>query len=130
VYQHEGMDCIFCSIPEGTWPSWRVYEDEVALAFLDIDQATPGHTLVVPRRHTADIWSITEDEASAVMRSVHRVAAQLRDTLQPLGLNVVQSNGVAVGKRSSTTTFTSCPGTETKASPALAADEAVSGRVG
>jgi histidine triad (HIT) family protein len=93
--QHEGMDCIFCSIAGGTSPSWRVYEDKVAVAFLDIGQATPGHTLVVPRKHTADIWSVTEDEASAVMRSVHRVAAQLRDTLQPLGLNVTQSNGVA-----------------------------------
>jgi HIT domain len=37
----------------GTAPSWRVYEDEVAVAFLDIGQAAPGHTLVVPRKHTA-----------------------------------------------------------------------------
>ncbi len=93
--KHEGMGCIFCSISGGTSPSWRVYEDGVAVAFLDIGQATPGHTLVVPRKHTADIWLVTEDEASALMRSVHRVAAQLRDTLQPLGLNVTQSNGVA-----------------------------------
>jgi histidine triad (HIT) family protein len=95
MQQHEPMDCIFCSIAEGSAPSWRVYEDDVAVAFLDIGQATPGHTLVVPRRHTADIWSVTEDEAAAVMRSVHRVALQLRDTLQPLGLNITQSNGTA-----------------------------------
>lgn len=42
------MECIFCSIAEGTAPSWSVYEDEVAVAFLDIGQATPGHTLVRP----------------------------------------------------------------------------------
>jgi histidine triad (HIT) family protein len=89
------MDCIFCSIVEGTAPSWRVYDDEVAVAFLDIGQATPGHTLVVPKQHASDIWSVTEDDAAAVMRSVYRVAAQLRDTLQPLGLNVTQSNGAA-----------------------------------
>jgi histidine triad (HIT) family protein len=88
-------DCTFCSIVEGTAPSWRIYDDDVTVAFLDIGQATPGHTLVVPRTHTRDIWSITEDEAAAVMRSVHRVAAQLRGTLLPLGLNVTQSNGSA-----------------------------------
>jgi len=89
------MDCIFCSIVEEAAPSWRVYEDEVAVAFLDIGQATPGHTLVVSRRHAPDIWSVTEDEAAAVMRSVHRVATQLRDTLHPQGMNVTQSNGAA-----------------------------------
>jgi len=93
--KHGGMDCIFCSIVEGATPSWRVHEDEVTVAFLDIGQVTPGHTLVVPRRHAPDIWSLTEDDAAAVMRSVHRVAAQLRERLQPLGLNVTQSNGAA-----------------------------------
>ena len=43
------------------------------MAFLDIGQATPGHTLVVPRKHSADIWSLSEDDAASVMRSVHRV---------------------------------------------------------
>jgi histidine triad (HIT) family protein len=89
------MDCIFCAIVEEAAPSWRVYEDEVAVAFLDVGQASPGHTLVVLRRHAPDIWSVTEDEVAAVMRSVHRVAARLRDTLHPLGMNVTQSNGAA-----------------------------------
>ena len=93
--KHRRMDCIFCSILEGAEPSWRVYEDEGAVAFLDIGQVTPGHTLVVPRRHAPDIWSATEDDAAAVMRSVQRVAAQLRDALRPLGLNVTQSSGAA-----------------------------------
>ena len=51
---HDGVDCIFCSITAGTAPSWRIYEDKVAIAFLDIGQATPGHTLVVPRKHAAN----------------------------------------------------------------------------
>jgi histidine triad (HIT) family protein len=89
------MDCIFCSIVEETAPSWRVYEDDGAVAFLDIGQASPGHTLVVLRRHAPDIWSLTEDEAADITRSVHRVAARLRDTLHPSGMNVTQSNGAA-----------------------------------
>jgi histidine triad (HIT) family protein len=72
-----------------------VYEDENSVAFLDKGQVTRGHTLVVPRRHVEDIWALTEDEAHAVMRSVHRVARLLRERLSLLGLNVTQANGKA-----------------------------------
>ena len=89
------MDCTFCKILEGLLPSWRVYEDENSIAFLDKGQVTRGHTLVVPRRHAEDIWALSEDEARAVMRSVHRVARLLREKLSLLGLNVTQANGRA-----------------------------------
>lgn len=89
------MGCIFCSIVAGAAPAWRVYEDGETVAFLDIRPATVGHALVVPRRHAADIWSISEDDAAAVARSVHRVAALLRERLRPRGLSVTQSNGAA-----------------------------------
>jgi histidine triad (HIT) family protein len=87
------MDCIFCKIVDGALPAWRVYEDESAVAFLDKGHVTRGHTLIVPRRHAADIWSLSEDEAAAVMRAVHRVARLLRERLDLRGLNVTQSNG-------------------------------------
>lgn len=87
--------CIFCSIRDGTVRSWLVYEDEAAIAFLDIAPATPGHTLVVSRLHGEDLWALSEDEYAAVMRCVHRVAGLLRARLVPLGLNVMQSNGSA-----------------------------------
>jgi histidine triad (HIT) family protein len=89
------MACTFCQILAGSLPSWQVYEDEHAVAFLDKRHATPGHTLVVPRRHAADIWELSEDEAQAVMRAVHRVARLLRERLDLRGLNVTQSNGAA-----------------------------------
>ena len=44
-------DCIFCKILAGEIPAAKVYEDEQVLAFLDISQVTPGHTLVVPKEH-------------------------------------------------------------------------------
>jgi len=91
-------DCIFCRIVAGDAPAWRLYEDDVAVAFLDIGPATPGHSLVVPRRHAPDIWSLSEDEAASVMRAVHRLAARLRDRLRPRGMNVTQSNGAAAGQ--------------------------------
>ena len=49
-------DCIFCKIIAGEIPSTKVYEDDEVLAFLDISQVTPGHTLVVPKKHVANIY--------------------------------------------------------------------------
>ena len=89
------MDCTFCKIVAGSLPAWRVYEDEQTVAFLDKGHATRGHTLVVPRRHAEDIWAVSEDEAAAVMRSVHRVARLLRERLDLRGLNITQANGRA-----------------------------------
>ena len=89
------MECTFCKILEGVLPSWRVYEDENSVAFLDKGQVTRGHTLVVPRRHAEDIWVLPEDDARAVMQSVHRVAHLMREKLRPLGLNITQANGRA-----------------------------------
>jgi histidine triad (HIT) family protein len=89
------VNCPFCKIIEGSLPSWRIYEDEHTLAFLDKAHVTRGHTLVIPREHVADIWELSEDQAQAVMRSVHRVARLLRDRLNLSGLNITQANGKA-----------------------------------
>jgi histidine triad (HIT) family protein len=89
------MSCTFCSIIDGETRSWPVFENEDTVAVLDVAPATPGHTLVLPRQHTRDIWTLTEDEAARIMRSVHRVARLLLERLRPLGLNVIQSNGSA-----------------------------------
>ena len=88
-------DCVFCSIIDGEAKSWRVYEDDAAVAFFDRGQATLGHTLVVPRRHASDLWTLTADEACDTMRTVHAVAQLLRERLAAPGLNVMPSNGTA-----------------------------------
>lgn len=89
------MDCIFCAIVAGQATGWRVYEDDDSVAFLDVNPATPGHTLVVPRRHAVDLLALTEGEAQAVMRAAHRVAHLLEARLAPAGLNLVQATGAA-----------------------------------
>jgi histidine triad (HIT) family protein len=89
------MDCIFCRIVSGEADSWRVYEDDECLAFLDAFPATRGHTLVVPKRHRADLLALDEHEAQAVMRGTWRVAHLLEERLVPLGLNVLQANRAA-----------------------------------
>ena len=89
------MECIFCAVVAQQATAWRVYEDDACVAFLDVNPATPGHTLVVPRRHATDLLDLREDEAQEVMRATHRVAVLLDARLQPAGLNVVQANRAA-----------------------------------
>jgi histidine triad (HIT) family protein len=89
------MSCTFCSIIVGETRAWPVFDDDDTVAVLDVAQATPGHTIVLPRQHARDIWTLTENDAARTMRSVHRVAHLLLERLQPLGLNVIQSNGSA-----------------------------------
>lgn len=92
------MDCIFCRIVAGEIPSHKVYEDDHTLAFLDINPATRGHTLVIPKQHAADIFDIPSEAISAVSRTVQRVARIMRSTLRPDGVNTVQNNGPAAGQ--------------------------------
>ena len=89
------MECIFCAIVTGDARSWPVYEDEHCMAFLDVNPLTRGHTLVIPRRHAADLLAMAEDEAEQVMLATHRVARLLDARLQPAGLNLVQANRAA-----------------------------------
>ena len=92
------MDCIFCRIIAGEIPSHKVYEDSETLAFLDINPAARGHTLIIPRQHASDLFDVTPDSACAVMRATQRVARIVRSVLQPDGINVLQNNGAASGQ--------------------------------
>ena len=57
-------DCLFCKIAAGEIPSKRVYEDEVCVAFYDIDPQAPTHFLVIPRQHIASVAEVGEDNAA------------------------------------------------------------------
>jgi len=89
------VSCVFCAIVEGRAPAWQVYEDDDCQAFLDINPATPGHTLVVPKHHATDLLDLDEGGAQLVMRATHRVARLLDERLSPAGLNVVQATRAA-----------------------------------
>jgi len=92
------MDCIFCAIAEGRAPAEVIFEDEQTMAFMDINPANPGHTLVIPKQHMRDIYELDEEMATAVMRTAARVAKAIEAALQPDGLNLLQSNGRAGGQ--------------------------------
>lgn len=71
-------DCLFCAIVAGDIPSTRVYEDEDALAFADVDPQAPTHLLVVPKRHVRDLVELADDPAAAaaLLAAVRAVARQ------------------------------------------------------
>ena len=92
------MDCIFCKIVAGDIPSHKVYEDNATLAFLDINPASRGHALVIPKQHAVDLYDMPPDALSNVAQVAQQVARRLQEVLQPDGLNVIQNNGSAAGQ--------------------------------
>lgn len=89
-------DCIFCKIVAGELPATVIDESERALAFLDINPATRGHTLVVPRVHSRDLDDIAAEDLAACGALAQRVAATARAQLGGVeGVNLLQSSGAA-----------------------------------
>jgi histidine triad (HIT) family protein len=89
------QDCIFCKILAGELPATIVAEDERTVAFMDINPATRGHALVVPRRHATDLLSIDPEELAAVTAAAQRLAARAKERLKADGINVLNSCGAA-----------------------------------
>ena len=71
-------DCIFCRIVAGEAEASVAYEDDAAIAFMDSGQFHPGHTLVVPRRHIVDIFSLEAEPGAALMAALVRVHRAVR----------------------------------------------------
>ena len=88
-------DCVFCSIVRGDVDSATIFEDDATLAFLDLRQSNEGHVLVVPKRHFEQIYDLEEEIASALAKTVRKVARAVRRVYEPEGLSIWQSNGAA-----------------------------------
>ena len=86
-------DCIFCKIIEGKIPSFKVYEDEKVFAFEDINPISPGHTLIIPKRHAKDLWEIEGDDLTAIHLASKKIVQAIKDVLDPSGVACLQLNG-------------------------------------
>ncbi|GEO78694.1 diadenosine polyphosphate hydrolase [Companilactobacillus mindensis DSM 14500] len=87
-------DCIFCKIINNEIPSTTIYEDDDIKAFFDISQVTPGHTLVVPKKHVKDIFEYDEDLAQRVFKKVPMIARAIKESNPDIiGMNICQNNG-------------------------------------
>ena len=88
------MDCIFCKIINGDIPSYKIYEDEYVLAFLDINPVNVGHTLVIPKVHTLDITTIDNETLMKIVDAAKKVADILVSKLDAKGFTLQQNNGI------------------------------------
>lgn len=91
-------DCIFCKIVEGTIPSAKVYEDDVVYAFLDLSQVSKGHTLVIPKEHTRDIFDMSPDLAAQLYARVPKIAQAIKTAFNAKGMNILNNNEAIAGQ--------------------------------
>jgi len=93
------MECVFCAIVAGDLPASRVYDDERVLAFLDLRPATPGHLLVIPKRHASDLAGLDPEDGAHMFRVAQRLAAALRASAIELeGINLFLADGEVAGQ--------------------------------
>lgn len=91
-------DNIFAKILRGEAPAYRVYEDDAALAFLDIFPQTRGHTLVIPKLEARTLLTFPADRWGPYMTAVHKTAAAVERALSPDGITIMQLNGAPAGQ--------------------------------
>ena len=91
-------DCIFCKIANGEIPSRTLYEDEKFRVILDLNPATKGHALILPKDHASNLYELPEESAGAIMVLAKKLAVAMNERLQCDGLNLVQNNGEAAGQ--------------------------------
>lgn len=84
-------DCIFCKIVAGEIPSQRVDEDELTLSFMDINPWTRGHALVIPKRHSRNLYEVGEEDLAATAAGAKALALRMRDRLECDGVNLLNA---------------------------------------
>ena len=84
-------NCVFCAIAAGEIPSFKVYEDDIVLAYLDINPFSKGHVLVIPKEHTEGLLDTPDATLAAVIARVKKVAAHIKEALPCDGFNILPS---------------------------------------
>lgn len=91
-------DCIFCKIAAGEIPSTTIYEDEYHRVFFDINPASKGHCLIVPKDHYDDVFDMNEEAGGRLFGLATKVASALKDEVKCEAMNLVQNNGALAGQ--------------------------------
>jgi histidine triad (HIT) family protein len=91
-------DCLFCGIVEESVPGQIVDSDDRTIAFMDIAPATPGHALVVPRKHSPDLLEIDPADLEATVTAAQRLARRAKEVLGADGINLVNACGAVASQ--------------------------------
>lgn len=87
------MNCIFCKIIDGDIPSYKIYEDDLCLAFLDINPQSLGHTLIIPKKHYLDFYDIDSVVLTHILSVAKTLSKKIVDKLNADGVTFTQNNG-------------------------------------
>ena len=90
--------CVFCKIINGEIPGFKLYENDLVIAILDISQTTKGHTLIIPKRHVQDVFELSQEDANAVMEACLYVTKLLKEKLNVENVNLVNNSGLLAGQ--------------------------------
>nr|WP_263312896.1 HIT family protein [Mammaliicoccus sp. Marseille-Q6498] len=86
-------ETIFSKIIKGEIPSYKIYENDYVYAFLDISQVTKGHTLLIPKKASANIYETDPETMKHLAEALPIVAKAIKKSFNPDGLNIIQNNG-------------------------------------
>lgn len=92
------MECLFCKIASKEIRSAAIYEDDDALAFLDVRPLTKGHTLVIPKFHAENILDFPADRIGSIFKAVKKTTALLEEKLSPKGFTIGINHGKISGQ--------------------------------
>jgi histidine triad (HIT) family protein len=88
-------DCIFCKVVGGEIPGEIIDSDDRTITVMDINPATRGHVVVVPREHAENLVSVSEEDLAATMNAARRMVNRLQESLDPAGFNILNNMGRA-----------------------------------
>lgn len=91
-------DCIFCKIINKEIPSVKIYEDDKTFAFLDINPANQGHTLIIPKQHAELLIELDDDYAERIMKTAKLIDKKLRKGLKCEAITLALSDGKQAGQ--------------------------------
>ncbi len=91
-------NCIFCKIAAGDIPSATIYEDDDFRVILDIEPASKGHALILPKEHYANLYELPDELAAKALVVAKKVISKMTDIVGCDGYNVLQNNGETAGQ--------------------------------
>jgi len=91
-------NCIFCKIANKEIPCYKIYEDDLVLAFLDINPVVAGHVLVIPKKHFENIFDIEEGYLKSIIGAAKTISIKMKESLGVEGVNLYQANGSIAGQ--------------------------------
>lgn len=92
------MKDLFSKIIAGSIPSEKIYEDDKTFAFLNHNPVNPGHTLVIPKNYSENLYDILEEDWIAIMKTVRMLAPKIKEALKAEGINIIMNNEQSAGQ--------------------------------